>query len=169
MQQPREVFLQRRRARRAHAHQGDAASGDLLFRLNEVAAVHKQRRFLFADDQRARRSGKAGKPLTRLEMVGNIFRSMAVRRRHDDRSKVFILHPRPKRGDFFRNLHRKSLRLSVMALLYTYNTVSGKTLFGALPQVRETRIVAVPAPCDFRFPPCCFPHSGRMAPIPLIP
>ena len=25
------------------------------------------------------------------------------------------------------------------------------------------------APCDFRFPPCFFPHSGRMAPIPLIP
>ena len=25
------------------------------------------------------------------------------------------------------------------------------------------------APCDFRFPPCFFPHSGRMASIPLIP
>ena len=37
---------------------------------------------------------------------------------------------------------------------------------GALPQVRETRIVAVPAPCDFRFSPCFFPHSGRMALIP---
>ena len=25
------------------------------------------------------------------------------------------------------------------------------------------------APCDFRFPPCFFPHSGRMASIPPIP
>ena len=38
--------------------------------------------------------------------------------------------------------------------------------FGALHQVQETRIVAVPAPCDFRFSPCFFPHGGRMASIP---
>lgn len=129
MQQPREIFFQRRRACRTHAHQGDAAAGDLLFRLNEVAAIDKQRRLFFADDQRARRAGEAGKPLTRLEMVGNIFRSMAVRRRHDDRGKVLILHPRPKRGDFFRNLHRKSLRLSDVALLYTYNACAGEAPF----------------------------------------
>ena len=128
-QQPREIFFQRRRACRTHAHQGDAAAGDLLFRLNEVAAIDKQRRLFFADDQRARRAGEAGKPLTRLEMVGNIFRSMAVRRRHDDRGKVLILHPRPKRGDFFRNLHRKSLRLSVVCLLYTHTATAGKPFF----------------------------------------
>ena len=54
---------------------------------------------------------------------------MAVRRRHDDRGKVFILHPRPKRGDFFRNLHRKSLRLSVVCLLYTHTAAAGKPFF----------------------------------------
>ena len=54
MQQRGEVFLQLRRARRAHAHQRDAALGNLPLCLNEVAAVHKQRRLFFPDDQRAR-------------------------------------------------------------------------------------------------------------------
>ena len=54
MQQRGEVFLQLRRARRAHAHQRDAAPGNLPLCLNEVAAVHKQRRLFFPDDQRAR-------------------------------------------------------------------------------------------------------------------
>ena len=54
MQQRGEVFLQLRRARRAHAHQRDAAPGNLPLCLNEVAAVHKQRRLFFPDVQRAR-------------------------------------------------------------------------------------------------------------------
>ena len=49
----------------------------------------------------------------------------------------------------------------------------GATLLRPLSAVRRNRPgnshSRASAPCDFRFPPCFFPHSGRMASIPLIP
>ena len=92
-------------ARRAHAHERHAAAGKLVLRLDEVAPVRKQRGLFPADDQRPGRAREPAQPLARLEVIGKVFGSMAVRRGHDDGSHVLRLHLCPERGDSFGNLH----------------------------------------------------------------
>ena len=51
-------------------------------------------------------------------------------------------------------LPRYALPLFCLAPVMLAAAFSQRGNDGALPQVRETRIVAVPAPCDFQFPSC---------------
>ena len=73
LQQPLDVV-----AARAEFAQFDFAAGQLHRCLFPIAAVGPQCRSGFRDDQRACRTGEAGKPHAALPMLGQVFRQMRV-------------------------------------------------------------------------------------------
>ena len=109
MAQLHHILLNRRHAGNAHAHQRHAGAFKLLFRLNEVAAIGKQRRLLLADNQRTGRAGEAAQPLAGFKMLRQILGGMGIGRGHNHSRHIFFCHARTERADSIDNVHIKNL------------------------------------------------------------
>ena len=76
----------------SHAHQLDAAAGQLIRRLQKVAAIRPQSRTLRQDHQRTGGAGKAGQVGAGLEKVAHILRAVEVVRDHHIAVHAVLCH-----------------------------------------------------------------------------